>query len=439
VTNPDSNDIALVQVEYIFDTFDGQIATAPDPDWLKNRHRQELDFLYRPEFLLVRKEQLRAVQEVLKGLGHTGKPVSEPAPGVLLVLVPGVRNMLPARDAITKQVGPGAADLDYVLSITPATWCPHGEPRLPANPAPQPSISHANGCDGAGVKVAVVDTGLLHGAAQQHAWMHGVDGEFEPTNDSKGNIGRYAAHGTFIASCVRAMAPKATIRVFRYFQKAGATFESDLVRELDRVVNWQPDIISLSGGSRTIAGMLAFDPFVNANLKWPNGPLRRTVLVAAAGNYGETKEFFPAALTDELGLHDAVVSVGALNHDSTGLAAWSDRGEWVKVYAEGGRLVQAFASGNYKYYETPPGKTQPPPDQQFAGIAEWSGTSFATPLVAGMIAARMSARHLGPRQAWRELHQIAVAQALKVNGLEIARLMPHQGCAPLPVASEAGG
>jgi subtilisin family serine protease len=102
------------------------------------------------------------------------------------------------------------------------------------------------------------------------------------------------------------------------------------------------------------------------------------------------------------------LSVGALNAAGTARADYSNYGSWVDVYARGSDMVNAFPDGRYVYDE-PPHKGEV---YQFVeGLAKWSGTSFATPLVAGLIAGRMSRTGESARDAADALKKLAVANA----------------------------
>ncbi len=434
----DASEVQRSQVRYIIEEFAkaGTPVQTEPPDWVDDRKNpHQVEFLYRKDHLLVRDRNLRKIRG-LTDVGRKGRQVSleradvvsHPVPGLALVKVPlNGENLLAVLARINEQVGKDDGQLVvtpvHVLSVSiilpPATHCPATEPDgVPAGALPLPAVA-AGRSDGRGVLVGIADTGLLKKATREHPWLHGVTGTFEP---SKGPadpadpgkprfIPRYAGHGTFIASVVRAMAPRAEVRVERIFETAGACFEPDVVKALYQLMDSSPDIISLSAGTHTWLdeGLLSFRVFVE-------GPLRdshKTVLVAAAGNDGQDWRFSPAMMR-------GVLSVGALASNEEGRAWFSNFGDWVKVYAPGEDLVHAYAHGVYRYFET-----QGRPDQKFDGMARWSGTSFSTPVVAGLIAARMSGTGETARDAARSLLKLARAQPLPGVG---PVLRPGQAC-----------
>jgi subtilisin family serine protease len=436
-TSGQNNRISLIQVQYIFQEFGKQAqALATEPaNWLEYPDQGPIEFIYQRDHVLTRPGDVPRIESALKKLGAQDPKqkvrvvgTSIPVEGLDLVLLeltpvtdlPSILERIEQLTGKSVQVSP-----NHLVSISPATYCPATEPRVPQPPNQEPAVNPPPGFDGKGVKVAVVDTGFVK--APPHPWMAGITGDSEPPGGQF--LGHYSAHGLFAASTIRAIAPRAGVHVWRVFADGGDTrFETDLVSDLkNKVLVQNPDIISLSAGTHTWKSRtsLAFTKFVE-QVMLPQHP--DTILVAAAGNDGLDWHFAPADLS--VTHPDRVISVGALSRNSSRVASFSDRGTWVHVYAQGRDLVQAYADGVYHYLEA-----QNKPDAQFHGMARWSGTSFATPLVSGLIAARMSGKKISAVTAWNELQQIAQAQPVSTNdasGIKIPapRLRPHDANKP---------
>jgi hypothetical protein len=259
------------------------------------------------------------------------------------------------------------------------------------------------GDDGYGVSVSIVDTGLIPGAAASHAWLTGVQGaEDDPyTTDSSGEtvIGPYAGHGTFGAGVLRCVAPKASVFVERAFDMMGAEDETRLASSLEDALDRDPDILVFTFASATHRdqSLHTFDELYERRIRGIKG----LVVLAPAGNEKSSCPRWPAA-------HPGVIAVGALAANGRQRAHFSNFGRWVDVYAPGEDLVNAFPQGTYVCSEPPNVGER----RQFHGMALWSGTSFSTPLVAGLIAARMSQTGQNAQQAWDSLQRFAGGQAI---------------------------
>lgn len=347
----------------------------------------DLNYLYRAGSLLVRDRDLDRVSSVVPG------EVTDSLVDGVSLFSPEADEPLEALQRIDSQLGLGVATPDHVVYITPAGLCPATEPEEPGDDLVFPKPAAADSSDGRDVLVAVVDTGWLPEAAEHPAtpWLQGVTGDKE-TYDSA-NIREYVGHGTFVAGIVKCLAPAASVRVEGFLPHGGAVFESELIKQMTEALRDAPDIISVSAGTNTRNNqeLLAFQVFYEQRLS----RLKGTVLLAAAGNDGGRGPFWPAAFP-------WAVSVGALDADGE-RASWSNFGSWVDVYAPGVDLVNAYATGTYV-------ATEPPDvgdERHFQGLARWSGTSFSTPVVAGLIAARMSNTGENARQAADALMALA--------------------------------
>ncbi|MEV7689723.1 S8/S53 family peptidase [Streptomyces bungoensis] len=392
--------------------------------------------------------------------GVTRIRVGDPAQGE--DVVPHALRAL--REAEERQSRPLVAR-NHVVHVA-VNACPGDEPvpaprSEPPNPAPAEGRYDAEGAVG----VLVVDTGLVHDHASCPLLAHtGGDVETGET-DADGMLRQYAGHGTFIAGILAAVAPSTDITVRGTLNDAGAVLESEFGARLFEAVDqggW-PDIISLSAGTSNgrVDGLLGLDAFMRELRE------QRTLLVAAAGNNASDVPFWPAAYAALPGYEDSVLSVGALRADGESAACFTNHGPWVRVYAPGERLTGALTGFGtpvpYVYqhstYDTcrygftyactcqyprhtgalseARESTGAKPDQvMFDGLAQWSGTSFATPAVAGLVAAHMTAHQERDPRAARARLLGSSTESADVRGARVAALRPPTW-RPVPVAIPA--
>ena len=211
------------------------------------------------------------------------------------------------------------------------------------------------------VTIAVVDTGvdLKHPdlAAKLVPGRDIVDGDDEP------NDGHY--HGTHCAGIAAAIAnngigvagfaPNVRIMPVRVLDNGGSGTSADVANGMIWAADHGAQVISMSlGGSSNPA---VKEEAVKYALS------KDVVLVAAMGNRGDNSQIFPAA-------QPGVVAVGATDNADR-RASFSQYGKWISVSAPGVNILSTFPTNG------PAGK------KNYGSI---SGTSMATPAVAGVVA-----------------------------------------------------
>jgi subtilisin family serine protease len=389
------------------------------------RRDDGVDHLYAEGQILVRDEYLGQVLEILefpdeqqlRGAGRIRRVI---AGVVLLTLDESQPTVLDALDVIDQRLGRGIATPDHVLTVSPQTGvCPATEPQQAYEGIePFPSVSQGNG--GAGVLIYMDDTGLLKDAAETHPWLARVQGDLDllPPEDPPGTqpIPSYTGHGTFVAGVARCLAPAADIIVTDVFSTAGSELESNWIPRLEAALGLGVDIfhLTIAANSRHDFPLIAFREWLK-HLREHGG----AVCVVAAGNDSSRRPTWPAAFSD-------VIAVGALGGDWRGRANFSNFGSWVDVYAPGRDLINAYATGTYTCHVDPYTNEK----REFYGMAKWSGTSFSTPIVTGLIASRMSRTGETARQAAAAVLAKARAQAIPGVG---PVLLPGSGA---PSANE---
>jgi subtilisin family serine protease len=200
------------------------------------------------------------------------------------------------------------------------------------------------------------------------------------------------------------------------FSTAGSELESNWIPRLEAALGLGVDIfhLTIAANSRHDFPLIAFREWLK-HLREHGG----AVCVVAAGNDSSRRPTWPAAFSD-------VIAVGALGGDWRGRANFSNFGSWVDVYAPGRDLINAYATGTYTCHVDPYTNEK----REFYGMAKWSGTSFSTPIVTGLIASRMSRTGETARQAAAAVLAKARAQAIPGVG---PVLLPGSGA---PSANE---
>jgi subtilisin family serine protease len=235
---------------------------------------------------------------------------------------------------------------------------------------------------GDGVNVAVIDSGLdpdhpaFANATRRGEWnaFSNQDGAGNvddignsEDDDGDGAIDEMTGHGTHVAGIVTQIAPDATIMPIKALDSDGMGQAFYLSRAMYRAIDWNADIINLSLGSTANTRIVreAAADAMSAGI----------FVTAAAGNSG------PSGLREYPATLDGVFGVAATDYNDRP-ADFTSRHASLALSAPGADIVSAFATD------------QPPSDKLGSLYALWSGTSMATPWVAGA-AALLLDRHPG--------------------------------------------
>lgn len=236
--------------------------------------------------------------------------------------------------------------------------------------------------DGAGVIVAVIDTGVAYENWQKFHLVPDLDGVtftkgYDFVNDSEHATDDHG-HGTHVAGTiaqatnngigVAGVAPKATIMPLKVLSASGSGSVAGIADAIRYAADNGASVINMSLGGRFRSKLLE-----NA-VKYAHD--KGVVVVCAAGNDGTKRVSYPAA-------YPGAIAVAATQFDET-TTFYSNSGKEIDVAAPGGN-TQVDQNGD----GMPDGVLQntivigdPTRDDYFA----YMGTSMASPHVAGVAA-----------------------------------------------------
>ena len=213
---------------------------------------------------------------------------------------------------------------------------------------------HWKQTQGQGVKVAMLDTGV----DETHPALAGAIDDARDFTSSRSGPADQNGHGTHTAGIVAArkdllgVAPQCRLLIGKVLGDDGSGSGDGVAAGIDWACDAGADVISMSLGSPQA------DPQIFAAIQRANA--KGKFIVCAAGNDG-------AASQDSVnypGRWKQTVSVAAVDRDGH-LCTFSSRGPEVDIAAPGEDILSTYLDGKY---------------------ARLSGTSMATPFVAGVTA-----------------------------------------------------
>jgi subtilisin family serine protease len=273
---------------------------------------------------------------------------------LLFVLVASLFVVVPSVSASASEKVPEMRIMRKPVPTPPAESTPWGIDRVNA-------IEAANAVDESSVLVAIIDTGmdLDHpDLAARYVWGYDlVNGDNYPDDDN--------GHGTHCAGTIAGIdndigvigvAPNVGLYILKALNRRGSGSYTDIANAIIMATNGpdgvpgtgdDADVISMSLGGPV--GTVELENAVNYALSYD------VVVVCATGNEGASTPSYPAA-------YAGVIKVGATDINDN-IASFSNRGE--TILAPGVSIYSTYKGGAY---------------------ATMSGTSMATPHVAGVCA-----------------------------------------------------
>ena len=214
-------------------------------------------------------------------------------------------------------------------------------------------ITGDNSSYGAGVKIAILDTGSTLAGARNQFLVAPPD---DPAN--------WNGHGTAVADLILQIAPSADLYSWRVANDEGQSNSFLLAQGILAAVDAGVDVINISMGSYGNSAILrdAVETALEA----------KVMIYASGGNEGYEQLAYPAA-------YEGVVGVGAVDANGSYLN-FSNTGN-VTMTAPGLDLVTAWTGGESVYF---------------------TGTSASSPIGVGVLAAAMSqgSHRISSRQAY---------------------------------------
>jgi subtilisin family serine protease len=318
---------------------------------------------------------------------------TSPAPGIAAFELDPNRAPSAAQVALDLTDGrlDDASPNHVVFGLQVRRGFPDGDPEpadtpLPRMPSPPPTV-------GAGVDVAIVDTGFPRRMPQDLEWFangcdwHTAFGEVDDAgkplrhvdrldDDRDGYLDAEAGHALFVAGLVRRAAPGAKLVFLKALNADGVGTEYGVARAIRYAVRRGAHVINLSLGFYTVRDISP------RGMRAAVDDARRAgaAVVAASGNDGIASPTFPASFAD-------VIAVGAHDRSTGATAPFSNTGSWVNVTAPGVRELSCYVPGVEDPAGTRDGGSDTFDRQRTAAV--WSGTSFACGHVSGHLAAHL--------------------------------------------------